>query len=132
VLGYPLRAGFSLAGRTELAVRGLLRERGFTVDPVPGQFGAFRVAGSGRPWILRVHDRAEPVLHAFAVAGEYGGLTGDELIVMPRRAFTRQPGYAEAFAAALPPSVEIPLIPEDLVIQVLDGRQGRHVRGFDA
>jgi hypothetical protein len=132
VLSYPLRIYFSLAGRAELAVRSLLAEHGFTVQAVPDRLGAFTVASSGGSRILRVHDRAEPVLHALEFVEERGAPAGEELIVMPRRAFDRRIGYAPAFAAALPPGARVPLVPDDLVVKAFDRRHGGDMGSFDA
>lgn len=132
VLGYPLRVCFSLAGRTELDARSRLREQGYAVDPIPDRLGGYRVANAAGTWTVRFHDRAEPVLHALELAEESGACPGDELIIMPHRAFTRRPDYQAAFAAALPREVPIALVPDDLVPQTFGPGRDHHVRSSHA
>ncbi|MER8104819.1 hypothetical protein [Kitasatospora sp. NPDC094016] len=107
VLPLALRLFVALPGRTELAVRSRLGERGgpfaagLGVHQIPGRNGALRA--------YQVHDREQPgpaALRAAEVAARLGGQL--DVVVPDSRAAS--PAYRQAFEQALPVGARVRLM----------------------
>jgi len=132
VLAYPLRAFVAKVGRTELAVRDRLAERGFIVSPITSSRDAYRVEHPRGAWTMQVHSRVEPILHAVRVAATATGETERRLIVMAAETLGARPDYAKTFRKVLPAESGVKLVADRQLVRFLEMDARRHRSEDDA